>query len=500
MAELIAYHYREAISLARLIGQPIDDAARRRAVDWLGRAADAAAAGAAMPEAARHLRAAIDLADPDQLPELHLRLGETQMGGDEGIAAFARAYELGREQGRSADFQLLALALRLNAMTRWFASVARQPSFDELERLFAEARSLMDRATDPRTRAVFYISEAFIPFWLGNLGRQPSPEILEQAETGARRGLEIAEELDDAGLMSAALDGLGGLISANGDHRRAVEIARRRLSFEDRLSLEERLDAYNVFAWQSTTVGELDEALAATERGIAAVQPGQDPYFALAVANWRPYAMMLRGRWDDVAAATERCRQLWIEGGRGTSGYALSGFIAGLDVARARRDEAAIERWSEVIEEIVGQFEDGHPTRRLRAFLGPDSEALATGIAANSQFYIERLHHVERAFATCADRRQAVAADAVEEVVAAAARREAQPLLGQALRVRGLQAGAEADLQAALAIFEEMRSVPYVGRLQIELGTLTGDRPLVERGIAVLEDLGDVDQLERIAR
>jgi hypothetical protein len=86
----------------------------------------------------------------------------------------------------------------------------------------------MDRATDPRTRAVFYLSEAFIPFWLGNLGRQPSPEILERAETGARRGLEIAEELDDAGLMSAALDGLGGLISASGDHRRAVEIARRR--------------------------------------------------------------------------------------------------------------------------------------------------------------------------------------------------------------------------------------------------------------------------------
>ncbi len=152
MAELIAYHYREAISLARLIGQPIDDAARRRAVDWLGRAADAAAAGAAMPEAARHLRAAIDLADPDQLPELHLRLGETQMGGDEGIAAFARAYELGREQGRSADFLLLALALRLNAMTRWFASVARQPSFEELERLFAEARSAdgpRDRPADP---------------------------------------------------------------------------------------------------------------------------------------------------------------------------------------------------------------------------------------------------------------------------------------------------------------------------------------------------------------
>ena len=32
------------------------------------------------------------------------------------------------------------------------------------------------------------------------------------------------------------------------------------------------------------------------------------------------------------------------------------------------------------------------------------------------------------------------------------------------------------------------------------LDPLTGDRPIAERGIAVLEDLGDVDQLGRIAR
>ncbi len=62
LAELIAYHYQEAISLARLIDLPVDDATRRRAVAWLGRAASAAEAGSAMLEAGRHLRAAIELA------------------------------------------------------------------------------------------------------------------------------------------------------------------------------------------------------------------------------------------------------------------------------------------------------------------------------------------------------------------------------------------------------------------------------------------------------
>ncbi|MGZ6312689.1 MAG: ATP-binding protein [Candidatus Limnocylindrales bacterium] len=498
LAELIAYHYREAISLARLIGQPVGDASRRRAVVWLSRAAGAAASGAATLEAARHLRAAIELADPDEQPELYMRLGQTQLGGDEGLGAFARAYELGREQGRSADFLLRALALRLTAMTRWFASVARQPSLEAFERLVGEARELMEQATDERARAMFFISQAFVPFWLANLGRHPDRAVLAEAERAARRGLEIAERLDDAQLMSAALDGLGGVMSSEGDHQGALATARRRMSIENRLGLQERLDAHNVVAWQSSLVGRLDEAIAAAERGLADVQPGQAPYFALAVASWRPYAMALRGRWDEVPAATERCRQLWAEGGRGTSGYALSGFIAGLDVARARRDESAIERWSAVIEEIVGQFEEHHPTRRLLAFVGPDVEALATDVAAHAGLYGERLHHVERAFAACADRDQRIAPEAVDEVAALALERGTRPLLGQALRVRGLQRGAEADLRDALALFEEIGARPYVARAQIELGQLAGEPTLLAQGLVDLEELGDVDQLARV--
>ena len=499
LAELIAYHYQEAISLARVIGLPADELARRRAVSWLGRAASAAAAGSANLEAGRHLRAAIELADPDELPELYLRLGRSHLGSDPGIAAFARAYEIGRERGRSADFLLLALALRLTAMTRWFASVARQPSTEEFQRLVEEAERLMEQATDDRARANFHISQSFVPFWLGNLGLPASAATLARADEHARRGLAIAERLDDAELTSAALDGLGGVRSAMADHAASVEIAGRRLSLEERLSLQERLDAYNVFAWQSTLVGEFDEAATAARRGLTAVQPGQDPHFALSVANWLPYALALRGRWDEVPAATERCRQLWIEGGRVTAGYALTGFIAGLEVARGRGDEAGIEACTEVIDEIVGQFDERHPTRRLAGFLGPDTEALADRVAAGWEFYVERLQHVERAFAICADRGQAIAQPAVDQVIETARRRGTRPLLGQALRVRGAQRGSADDLREAQALFEAVGALPYLARAEVELGRLVGDAALVERGVGRLQDLGDIGQLSRLA-
>jgi class 3 adenylate cyclase len=499
LSELIAYHYREAIALARLIGQDVDEGARERAVRWLGRAAATATAGGAVQEAARHLRSAIELAGPDELPELYLRLGQSHFGGDVGIAAFTQAYELGRERGRSADFTLLALSLRLAAMTRWFASVARQPTEEEYGRLVAEGRELLAHATDERVRATFHISQSFYPFWLGNLGRRATTDQLAAAEADARIGLEIATRLDDALLRSAALDGLGGVLSSTGRHSEALVIARSRVAFEDRLSLQERLDAYNVLCWQSSFIGELDETITFAERGIASVQPGQDPGFSLAVASWLSYGLALKGRWDEVPAAGERLRRLWLEADRPSAGYALSGFIAALDVARARREEDEIARLAETLADIVDQFGEDHPTRRLHAFVGPDLDALAR-ICARPEFYVERLHHVEHALATCADRRHPLDADVIDRLIVLARSQETRPLLAQALRVDGGQRGDADALREALALAERMGATPLVGRLRVELGEMTGDAVLEAEGIEILERLGDVDQLERMRK
>ena len=171
LAELIAYHYQEAIALARVIDQPIDEAARRRAIAWLGRAASVAEAGSAMIEAGRHLRAAIELAGPDEAPDLYIRLGRTHLGSDDAIAAYASAYEIGREHGRSADFLLEALALRLTTMTRWFASVARQPSAEEYQRPRRRGRAAHG-AGDRRAGAGHVLHLAVVR---AVLAREPGP-------------------------------------------------------------------------------------------------------------------------------------------------------------------------------------------------------------------------------------------------------------------------------------------------------------------------------------
>ena len=154
LAELIAYHYREAAMLAGSAGMT-DGEARERAVRWLRRAGMVAAAARGTAEAVGHLRAAIELAPPDQAPELFQLIGDIYGAGDLSVQAYADAYASGRQHGRSPDFLLDNLAQRLMVTCRWFASVARQPSADEMLALVSEGRALAERAGDPRARARF---------------------------------------------------------------------------------------------------------------------------------------------------------------------------------------------------------------------------------------------------------------------------------------------------------------------------------------------------------
>src|SRR5438067_7314731 len=73
VAELIALHYREAATLASAASADDPDSVetRRNAVRWLVRAADVALASVANLEASRHLRAAIELAEPAELAGLY---------------------------------------------------------------------------------------------------------------------------------------------------------------------------------------------------------------------------------------------------------------------------------------------------------------------------------------------------------------------------------------------------------------------------------------------
>ena len=297
LAELIAFHYREAAVLgARSTAEDGSDI-RAVATGWLLRAADSALMAAASGEAAGHLSNALELAAADQLPLVHERMGDVQLDGEKSMRSYREALQLLRDLDAPADEQLRVLGRLLTVLTRTQGSVATRPTIDEMRQLRAEGEALAARAVDERPLATFLVGRAFLPFWDGAFA---GADELDQAEAAAQRGLELAERLDDADLMSAALDALSTIAQVRGRWDQARAHAEHRLEFQARLTVIERLDAYAMVTWSAALMGDLDGADRVSSAGLALVQPKQTPAFTLHLLAWRIYALSVLGRWDEA--------------------------------------------------------------------------------------------------------------------------------------------------------------------------------------------------------
>jgi class 3 adenylate cyclase len=490
LAELVAFHYREAATLSASVGEA-DAQLNALAVEWLRRAAEVAAGARGIAEASGHLRAAIDLSSGAEEARLWHRLGVLHSSGDVSVQAYARARELGQASDLPADFLLDALGRQLMVIWRFSASVARQPSEPELDELVALGNSWLPDA-GARARATFKIAQGHKTFWLRQVARRPVTDgDVRRSKDQVTEGLALAEELDDAELLSAALDALAGVSQAD-NWPGAVELARRRIAFAERLSMEERLDALQVLAWASVQLGELAEATQASDAAMALLQPGQNLVFVLAATSWSAYAGALQGDWQRCESSVDDLRLRWVDAGRPAASYALQGVLSGIDWARSRAADTLLDRWREVADAIIGSYPAGHPVAAMEALVAVDLERIADVVRRHDR-YPDRAHYVEHALALCADRGHAIDAAVLDDVLDRAARVGLRVMEAQALRARGLSRREPQDLGEAVAAFEAMGAGRYAARTRLELGRLIGDAQLIEAGRRQMESLGEGD-------
>jgi class 3 adenylate cyclase/tetratricopeptide (TPR) repeat protein len=498
VAELVAFHFREAVTLGTAAGIDLDVGTIDKAVTWLNRAATAATAGAAYEEAGRHLRAAIEIAPREELPELWARLGDIFGGGNQATEAYANAARIGKELGRSPDFVLRAMSGELMVLGRWGGSVGSPLAPGEVEALVADVHALRSEATDRAVIGWSLVAESFIPFEAATSDRIATKDEWDNARTIAEQGLAIARELDDAPMISAALDALSSYTLGT-DPEAGVRFALERKALEDRLPLYERTDTQNMLAWSSAALGKLTTVLDAAESILRDLAPNQAQALALSLAGWQCWALGLLGRWDEMSPATERASRLWEEAGRISAGFAMHAFIVAADVGRARQDDRLRSRAVATLLGIGEQFPPGQLFRRLTAFAEPDPEALVRNVVLDWQPYITRVHYVERAVALCADVRHPIPIDGLDTLLAESRTRDQRLLTAQLLRARGNQERDEGNLREALELFRGFEAGPLVARCEIELGQLVDDPDLVTSGTAVLDALGDMTHLSRVA-
>ncbi len=497
LAELIGYHYREAVVLGRAAGAQLDPDLRPRAVQWLLRARESAIAAAAQLEGARHVQAAIDLAEPDELPELYELLGDTLLGGPEPLEAYRTALDLARERGRPADVELRILSAQLLLLTRWQGSVGTEPLRD-VPALVDQGHALLPDVADDRIRALFLIGEAF-QGWATVRTHDGAPVRVDRQVEAAREALEVARRLDDVPLQSAALDATSTFDLINDDYRRSLAIARERLELGSRLDFIERLDARTMIAWHETILGDLADSVEFATETLAALSPGQAPTFGLSSNGWLITCLHVLGRWDEAIAAATRMSRIWDDLGRPPAGYAIHGFLSALDIGRARRDETLEEQYRGAVDHILAEFTAGDRIGRLKTWVRLDLDAIVEEIIGRFHETAGRIDHLDRAIAACSDRRHRVDPALLQRLLAYVDPRGIRLIGAQARRALGLATVDPDELRAALDLFETMAAIPYAARTQIELGELIGDPPLIATGIARLEAVGDLDQLARVA-
>jgi class 3 adenylate cyclase len=502
LAELIAYHYREAAMIAA--AQRPDEAEtqriREKAVDWLSRAADVASAGAANLEAGRHLRSAIELAQPRRLPDLYQRLGEIVETGELSVEAYRTALRLCREQGRAPTQQLKILAGMLTIYMRFQGSVANRLPEGAMTELRRDARALAQHVTDERVLAAYLAAEGFFPFWVQGAGRLATNAEIAAADVSAERALDIARRLDDPNLQSMALDALAGTGQTHDDWRKSREYSRQRLMFQDRLQLSEKVDAHSMVVWSSALLGDLDEAERVSAEGLAQVQPGQVTAVTLHLVAWRTYVLTLLGRWDDALAMAQRARQLLIESGQSTAGYALRGFMAAVDVARARQDGRLMDLYRATHDEISGAFPEATPFRRWLGYGSTDLESCQGAVEhflTGPGLQVERL---ERGMSMLLDHDRLPSTPGLLSVLTYCSKYEYPLLEAQSERALGQAQREVTRLDRAITLFDRSGARPYAARVRCERALITGDHGEMESGLQVLERLGDAEQVGRFER
>ena len=485
VAEIVALHYREAASLTGRQRAADFDVAdiRKRAVRWLSRAGDTAGAAGANLEAARHFRSAIELATDDDLPELYERLGDVEQLRRGSIDAYSKALELSRQAQRPPEAQLRVLGGLLMCVQRWAEGSGRFP-LDTVERMRAEGRAMAGQVSDGRILAKFLAADSCHPFHVAREGGEVTPEMIVEAEADGRRAAELAEVAADWNTWSAAIDGITSCLIERHDWAAARDMAQLRVERQNQLSVLERMDAYHMVAESSIHMGELARADSALQQSETLMDYAQNPSLIMGLLGERMYVLLLIGRWDEVMVLGDRFLRVWIDSLEAL-GTARIGFVAGLEVARARRDSMRIAQFELGLLEAATKLASGPP---LKAYAELDAQAIEREIVSGLSLGYGRSELIERLLSVLADRKVSLSESAVQAVTHYADRWRMPLVQAQALRATG-------DFEGAARIWVVAGARPYEARARIELAESRGEPP-DPVSVGVLQALGDVEYLE----
>ena len=353
-AEIIAYHYREAVLLSRqsAIRRPMPRETER-AVYFLERAGELAARAGAFAEAREHLRDAIALASESDHLHLYEKLGDSLVLGDDVSNAYEKAIERWRAEDEPAP---LTGARLLRKLLVAFHRMNKQLTNEKYTALWDEARQLAQQCGDEAELWRFRVAHLH---WIlqtalqrGVINEQETQEGLATCKAAAA----FFERHDDWPALVATLDLWMGFCETIGAHTEAMTVCRRRLEVPG-ISTYERMDTLGGIAMIHFLIGDYEQSIATVCEALDALRPGEPvEYLAqgVSIAMWAAY---VAGQWDSITPLLDALGKIWerLQLRPGAGAGVFDGYMSWLLIAKAREDRPSIDMASSVIERMYAE-------------------------------------------------------------------------------------------------------------------------------------------------
>jgi class 3 adenylate cyclase len=488
-AELVAYHYRQAIALSPG-GRVPEGLEVARVVAVLERAARAASSLGAVREAGEQLREAIRLAAPsDHLRLLELR-GDVLLFGSDAIETFAEAFRLwSATPGGDPLVGARLLAKELGIAGRWVGSLARPLSQEEFAQLEAQAQRLAP--ADEDIGHMLMLARAFA------ILRWPAPEeVLREIREGVQRAYEYAQRRDDADAMSVALDALAAILRFGyGEFEKAFDVTMKRLPLAPKLTILERADTVAILAWDLTLAGRYEEVVASFPQWRRILRPGEPEYIMSHCVSWVVYAAMLCGQWDQALEAADHLLAIRDEAAQIVGRFSFQGWIGALRVASARIDTTRVARYRSALVAIGNPAQLDEPLRsQWNAFIDNDAASARRFLVGPRGTRERRAEMIALMVFDLDD----VPTEAELALVESQAQRDPGVLTLRIQLARAMRAGT-AQMREAVAALARGHLVADAARAATLLALRTGEAADRADAKRRLEALGDRVYLQKLA-
>jgi class 3 adenylate cyclase len=489
--ELIAYHYREAVSLARqttlAIELPIEC---DRAIRFLRRASEMAHRAGAITEACKNLESALEIATADQYIELYEQLGDSLVWGDKAFRAYQKALAYSQQTNLS-DALTGARLLRklLLCQTRGFCSQRETP--ENLATMLHEAYQLVAEAGDEDELWHIHVAHVFYHHCFQDFSNNSYEELKELGMKAA----DYFAQKEQWSAFSEALDGCTALALQVGAYHDGIVASQRRLQAPE-LSSFEYGDAVKMLAHAYMLLGEYDtcitiilETIKQHRKHQSLVHLGSGISYALAAAY-------LIGRWSIVDEQFSLLQEIWEQGqyDSSTLSYFASGYYEVLEVAQARQDKDRVEMVTAILRR---SYPDTSSTRHqiIDAIVADDPERIkfedTTQIKDSLLLRILRLRN-EHGLAT----------PILFAHEANPHHYSSQAFLYLLNVSKALASNEHWQLEKAIEALEEQRLSAHAARMRIILAQRTGEYKHIEQARPLLEALQDrqyLCKLEEVA-